>query len=114
LSSDRETLTGVITFHTQVKRRWYIQGLPKEQRVNALVLSHILVHEEYRRKGVGSELVRKVIGEGKRRNCSSIILSVHDRNKEAISFYCRLGFTKIAEYCYTSLPKNLEIYELKL
>lgn len=57
--------------------------------------SHILnlaVHENYRRRGIGTLLMNEVIRELKRRKCVFVYLEVRESNIGAREFYTRFGF----------------------
>lgn len=45
-----------------------------------------------RRRGIGAEMMRWVIGEARRRGCSRVQLTSNKSRKDAHRFYARLGF----------------------
>ena len=54
-------------------------------------LEDLFVLPEYRRRGIGLELMRCVAREAQREKCGRLELSVLDWNRNAIDFYERLG-----------------------
>lgn len=55
-------------------------------------LFQIFVEEEYRNKGVGTELIRTFIRWGKSRGTKTIKLQVYEKNTTAIKAYKKIGF----------------------
>ncbi len=51
------------------------------------------IRQQYRRKGIASALIRKFLVTASIQNISIIELEVRTTNKDAISFYQKLGFT---------------------
>ncbi|CAH0474118.1 unnamed protein product [Peronospora belbahrii] len=66
-------------------------------------LRTLVVLAQYRRQGIGTQLVQKVIEQAKNaetrdgENIAAIRLHVHAGNVEAIAFYKALGFVKTAQ-----------------
>lgn len=56
---------------------------------------HIDILEEYRGKGYGKGLIRKLIDSLKSKGVKGIYLTVDTKNKKAIKFYYKLGFSKL-------------------
>ena len=55
-------------------------------------IANIAVSPEFRGKGIGSMIMRRVLEEAREQGCRSVILSVRESNKAAISLYERFGF----------------------
>lgn len=55
---------------------------------------NIAVHEDFRKKGVASSLLRSMENESKKRNCNKIFLEVA-RNNTAYKLYKDFGFIEI-------------------
>ncbi len=58
-------------------------------------LQTIAVHPDYRRKGLASLLIRKIISYVMKKNGESVILEVRKSNQDAIQLYQNLGFIVI-------------------
>ena len=55
---------------------------------NAKLLDEIYLEKEFRNKGIGTDIIRKMIENNK-----NIYLWVYKKNKKAVLLYKRLGFT---------------------
>ncbi|MGC9309100.1 MAG: GNAT family N-acetyltransferase [Candidatus Nanoarchaeia archaeon] len=55
-------------------------------------LRRLYVDKEYRRQGIGKQLLDKLIKIAKENNINRIVLSTYNKNKEAINFYKKHGF----------------------
>jgi len=62
-----------------------------EQNDSGLIYA-IGIHPKYQNKGIGKQLVNKVIENLKKRNIKSLYLHVKETNQKAINFYSNLGF----------------------
>ena len=73
---------------------------------NAKLLDEIYLEKEFRNKGIGTDIIRKII-----ENNESVCLWVYKENIKAVSLYKRLGFTIEEEtnsryyMCYNNLEK---------
>ncbi|MBR9701333.1 GNAT family N-acetyltransferase [Candidatus Pacearchaeota archaeon] len=67
----------------------------------ASYLSEFIVNKESRNKSVGKKLFEKFEKFSKEKNCHVIYLETTEKHKEAIKFYKKMGFKKIA-----TLKKN--------
>ncbi|MCD6177790.1 GNAT family N-acetyltransferase [bacterium] len=88
LAEDRKMLVGRVTIGMHIGR---------QDHVGYLV---VMVHREYRRRGIGEYLSRKAIELAKKylRPSPRIIrLSVLPTNKPAMNLYRKLGFKKVAK-----------------
>ncbi|MDD6301811.1 MAG: GNAT family N-acetyltransferase [Bacillales bacterium] len=61
------------------------------QNIKTLYIDDLCVDKEYRRKHIGKELVEFVFDYAKSINCYNITLNVWVDNKEALSFYRKIG-----------------------
>ena len=55
-------------------------------------IHHLIVQENYRKKGIGKKLVSLVIGALKKLKLSDVIILVNNKNKSVIGFYKKVGF----------------------
>ena len=58
-------------------------------------IENIYVAPDYRNRGLGSMIVRRVIVEAKKRKCYKLIGTSREANTAAHRFYRRLGFRKM-------------------
>lgn len=55
-------------------------------------IHHLIVHEDYRKKGIGKKLVLLVIKVLKKIKLSDVVILINNRNKSVKSFYKKIGF----------------------
>ena len=60
-------------------------------------LFNVAVDRQYRKKGVGSALVRDLVTFCQKRNYAFLTLEVRESNAPAISLYSRFGFVRVGE-----------------
>ena len=60
-----------------------------------LEVANFAVSPDYRSKGIGEKLMKRILSEAKERACKSIILSVRESNKTAINLYTKFGFVEV-------------------
>lgn len=60
--------------------------------------------KDYRRRGIGGDLLRRLIGELKEKNVGAFVLEVLENNRPAIELYKKHGF---------AVTRKLECYECK-
>ncbi|OGZ63817.1 MAG: hypothetical protein A3A98_00830 [Candidatus Staskawiczbacteria bacterium RIFCSPLOWO2_01_FULL_40_39] len=58
------------------------------------LMENVYVESEFRSKGIGTQLVKLVIEEAKKRNCYKLIGNSNLDNTRAQALYERLGFRK--------------------
>ena len=58
---------------------------------------HLVVHENYRKQGIGRHLVNLAIQTQKAIGIERVVLFVKKDNKEGVAFWKQCGFTKHAE-----------------
>ncbi len=69
---------------------------------------HTAVHPAFRKQGIGSALVEKVLKALKQLGISKVALVVFERNKEGNAFWEKQGFTVRNDLIY----RNLSLVEL--
>ena len=65
-------------------------------------LSHVWVHEQYRRRGLGALLLRSAEAEAVARGCVQVVLATH--SFQAPGFYERMGYER--KYAIEGRPKD--------
>ena len=58
-------------------------------------ITNVAVHPDFRKKGIGSLLVNKMICYSKNNNIAFLTLEVNENNKNAYSLYKKCGFYEI-------------------
>lgn len=76
----------------------------------------IIIDEKYRKTGCGAALIKCIIDECLIKNVYNITLEVNEDNSNAIKFYEKLGFNKVAvrRNYYDNGNKNAYVMEKKL
>lgn len=87
-------VVGYITFNIKEKNN-HIMRYRKQLQIEA-----ICVDERYRKKGIGTTLLRKVREFGKENGCTDIYLTVNEENENAIKIYEKFGF-KVKSIAYS-------------
>jgi ribosomal protein S18 acetylase RimI-like enzyme len=64
---------------------------------NSVEFNRLYVAPDCRRKGIGKELVRRIIQAAQNNECKSVRCAVHPKNTEAVAFYESLGFFNAGE-----------------
>ena len=54
---------------------------------------NVAVHPDFRRRGIGEEMMRFLIRKGKEQGITRFILEVREGNESAIALYRKLGFS---------------------
>ncbi len=57
----------------------------------SLYIDDLVVYPEYRRQGIGDQLMKKVLEIGKEENCGKVHWQVLDWNEPAINYYKKIG-----------------------
>ena len=57
-------------------------------------IANFAVSPDFRRRGIGREMMEKVLWEANERGCTSLILSVRESNLPAIGLYTSHGFVE--------------------
>ncbi len=82
-----------------------------EDRDDIACLWDIRIHPDYRRKGLGTKLFKKLISVAKDRKCKFIKIETTNNNVNACNFYkkqgCRPG--QINRYAYQAYPDEVQI-----
>jgi len=82
------------------------------KRGNIGYVSTVMVHSDFRRKGIATELVKTAIDYVRKRKLPRIILHVISTNNPAKSLYQKLGFKKFKDLLYlTTETDSLQIPE---
>ncbi len=58
-------------------------------------IANFAVSPDHQGKGIGKNLIKRILWEAKKRTCKSIILSVREFNKTAINLYTKFGFVEV-------------------
>jgi ribosomal-protein-alanine N-acetyltransferase len=74
----------------------YEQGFGHNKRLGEAHLLNIAVDPVYRRKGIGTDMVRTMMSKIKKAHLSRIHLEVRMSNKAAVTFYDKLGFKSVS------------------
>lgn len=76
-------------------------------------ISNIAIYSEFRGKGLGRELIKKVEEDAKRKYSKKVVLDVEKENIRAIKFYTELGYIKAKEFTvYLEKEKVLYFYRM--
>lgn len=62
---------------------------------NQMELANFAVSPDYRSKGIGEKLMKRILLEAKEKGCKSIVLSVRESNKAGINLYTKFGFVEV-------------------
>lgn len=75
---------------------------------------NLLVDEEYRRQGIGTELMRRAEGFATENDCRAIVVETQTTNWPALNFYLKMGFQicVVDHHFYTN--RDLERKEVAL
>lgn len=86
------------------------------QASRPMEIRRIYAVQDYVGKGIGSELMKKIIAESRERGCECIWLGVWEKNTPAIAFYKKWGFRTVGNHIFMlgSDPQNDHIMELAL
>jgi ribosomal-protein-alanine N-acetyltransferase len=77
-------------------------------------VANFAVSPGYRRRGIGEEIMKRVLSEAKERGCKSIILSVRESNFAALKLYTKFGFVEMGRRKkYYRLPAEDALNMLK-
>ncbi len=79
-------------------------------------LENIVVAEESRRRGVGSQLLSHFIQQARAEDVNSIFLEVRQSNQSARAFYNKIGFVEFGsrKSYYSNPPEDAVLYRLSL
>jgi len=79
-----------------------------------LFINYVCVDKDYRRKGIGSKLIKKCIETAKKEN-KNLLLTVNIDNNQALNLYNKFGFRKHSNIkLKDSENKVSEMYSLNL
>lgn len=54
----------------------------------------VAVHQDYRKRGIGTQLVKNVIDAMIEKGCDEVVLETEVTNKGALALYRKLGFVR--------------------
>jgi GNAT superfamily N-acetyltransferase len=57
-------------------------------------LEDVFVNEEFRNKGLGTKIIKKIISEAKKNKCYKIVATSRFKRENVHNFYQKLGFKK--------------------
>lgn len=69
----------------------YILRTDPEKKPYGLI-GRVFIDEGYRRQGMGTKLIRKMLVEARRQKCYKVILTCRQSNLQVHRFYKKLGF----------------------
>jgi ribosomal protein S18 acetylase RimI-like enzyme len=75
-----------------------LEVLPGLDGDDILYFSEIIVHHDYKRRGIGKKIVKDTINFAKSRGFKEIRLGVGDENPEALHFWQDCGFAPARKY----------------
>ncbi len=75
---------------------------------------NLLVDEEYRRQGIGTELMRRAEGFATENDCRAIVVETQTTNWPALNFYLKMGFQICAVDHHFYTNRDLERKEVAL
>ena len=58
------------------------------------VIEHVVTHPDYRRKGIGSSLLRAALAQADGENCYKVMLATGSKNPATLRFYENAGFRR--------------------
>lgn len=67
---------------------------PNKRNILRGYIAMLAVRQDFRRQGIGMELVRKVIERMKQDGCQEVVLETEITNQAALCLYRRLGFSR--------------------
>lgn len=76
-------------------------------------IAMLAVDKDYRKRGIGSELVSKAINSMKEKGCDEVVLETEITNKGALALYQNLGFVKDKRLCRYYL-NGVDAFRLKV
>ena len=76
-----------------------ILNLTRGARPYALI-ENVVTHPDFRRKGIGRELLGRLIDECRNRQCYKIMLMSNSNRNEAHAFYRSIGFDQEAKQAF--------------
>ncbi|CAH1856565.1 GNAT family N-acetyltransferase [Convivina intestini] len=77
------------------------QAQSEFQQENGLEIQRLYIKKEYKRLGLGSQLINNAIEQGKQLNKDYVWLGVWEHNAKAIRFYEKMNFHAFSEHDFT-------------
>lgn len=81
---------GLFVAETDSRIMGFILGVPLDSRTLRILM--LVVIKEFRKMGIGSELLKACENHAKNRMMTAMILEVGTKNTEAVDFYSKKGF----------------------
>jgi N-acetylglutamate synthase-like GNAT family acetyltransferase len=110
--------TGKATFYLALENNEIIGFAQTIQKnANTTELDRIIIFPQHTRKGIGTQLLRKIITDQKQKEVENIIVSTGKEERQARQFYEKNGFKQIKEVTIESpwgKELTLVIYQLCL
>ena len=112
-SLEKDLVTGKKTILVYVEDSFVIGAVTLTKNEEKMHLSDLVVDEKYRRKGIGTSLVRESINYAEENNFDEITLNVREENDAAINLYDNeefmvKGVFQDREGKYFKMSKNLQ------
>lgn len=91
----------------------YLVGYPRGAEFH---IANIAIRPEYRRRGIGRELLMKALSSARELGCRFAILDVRPSNESAIGLYNQLGFHLVGRRTgyYTAPPEDAWVMRKEL
>ena len=96
--------------YTVQRNEWIIGHGSIKIKKNVGHIFHIIIDTSYRRKGLASKLVNKLIKIGKRKGAQDFTLSVDKKNLAAFYLYEKLGFLKDKDISKNTISMKTNLY----
>ena len=81
--------------------REYVRGY------KVIFISELIVDENYRKQGIGKELLKYAKQEGKQKGAKRLELSVYNFNENAMEFYKSIGMTPLRTVMEEKIENNI-------
>jgi [ribosomal protein S18]-alanine N-acetyltransferase len=86
-----------------------------ELHKNRLHILNFAVHEQHRRRGIGSQMARKLIGKLSQERRSRVMLEIRETNLAAQLFFRTLGFRAVSvlRHFYEDTPEDAYLMQYR-
>jgi len=96
VACDGETITGLAIF-------FYPSALPENfqqyaQSEPAIYVTEMVVHNDYAGRGIGSQLLNKIIDKAPNSNATKVLLDRHEENAPSAGMMRKAGFVEICTF----------------
>lgn len=93
----------VIAFDGATPAGLVFGGIRSPQGVKTIRCGTMCIPPEYRRRGIGEQLMQQHLEIGRNENCSTAFLEVINNNQPAVSLYKKLGYQVIHNLYYQEI-----------